>query len=78
MNNEELILYRLDELKAKLERLSSRQEQEGRETRKEITGLREGAAGLRVKAGVWGAIAGMIPAGIVAVYLIAQAIRATP
>ena len=75
MNSTEtnLILYRLDELKGKVEHLSSRQEQEGRETRKEITSLRVAVASLKVKAGVWGAVAGLIPAAVVAVYFVARA-----
>jgi len=53
-----LILYRLDEIKAAVERVSTRQDAQG----EQIVALRESVAGLRVKAGVWGLIAGAFPA----------------
>jgi len=53
-----LVLYRLDEIKAVVERVSTRQDAQG----EQIIALRESVAGLRVKAGVWGLIAGALPA----------------
>jgi len=53
-----LVLYRLDEIKAVVERVSTRQDAQG----EQIIALRESVAGLRVKAGVWGLIAGAFPA----------------
>ena len=60
--NEDAILARLDDLKDRVGRLDERQQQEGRDTRQEITSLRVVVAGLKVKAGVWGAVAGFLPA----------------
>jgi len=53
-----LILYRLDEIKAAVDKVSTRQDAQG----EQIVALRESVAGLRVKAGVWGLIAGAFPA----------------
>ena len=52
-----LILYRLDEIKAAVDKVSTRQDAQG----EQIMALRESVAGLRVKAGVWGLIAGAFP-----------------
>ncbi len=73
MNNEDAILARLDELKERVGRLDERQERDGRETRKQLVDLRVAVASLKVKAGVWGAIAGLIPAAVVAIYVITKA-----
>jgi hypothetical protein len=55
---QELVLYRLDEIKTSVAEVRTRQEAQG----EQITKLRESVAGLRVKAGVWGLIAGAFPA----------------
>ncbi|HLA82470.1 MAG TPA: hypothetical protein VJP78_12760 [Thermoleophilia bacterium] len=60
----ELIVYRLDELKAVVGEVRAAQHEQARE----MVLLREDVAGLKVKAGIWGAIAGAIPAIVVALY----------
>jgi len=60
----ELIVYRLDELKAVVGEVRAAQHEQARE----MVLLREDVAGLKVKAGIWGAIAGAIPAVVVALY----------
>jgi hypothetical protein len=47
---EAAVLYRLDELSADLKELS-----------REVVKMREGIAALKVQAGVWGGIAGLVP-----------------
>ena len=64
MTNDGLILYRLDEIKAQLNKLDEGQT----ENRRSIGNLREAVAGLKVKAGLWGAVAGFLP-GLGAVLL---------
>lgn len=58
--NAGLVVYRLDELKREIGAV--RKEQEA--AREEMAQLREEVAGLKVKSGIWGAIAGAIPAGL--------------
>lgn len=55
----ELVVYRLDELKQGLGEL-----------REEVMRLREDVAGLKVRSGLWGAVAGAIPAGIAIVWFL--------
>lgn len=71
MNGEEAILARLNDLSGRVERMDGRQQDESVETRQALTtlgetltDLRVAVAGLKVKAGVWGAIAGVIPAAL--------------
>ena len=81
MNSEQAILARLDDLNgrmdrndehvnARMDRLEVRQEKEGRDTRKQVTDVLVAVAGLRVKAGIWGAVAGLIPSAILAMYFL--------
>ncbi len=71
MNNEEAILARLQDLKDRVGRLDTRQE----DTQKTVVSILVAVAGLKVKAGVWGAIAGLIPSAIIAIYFIAKAME---
>ncbi len=66
--NNDVILYRLDELKTDI--VDVRKELEGNRDR--IVGLGEAVAGLRVKSGIWGALAGLIPALLALLYFIAS------
>lgn len=50
---EAAVMYRLDELSADLKELN-----------REAVKMREGIATLKVQAGVWGGIAGLIPFGL--------------
>ena len=68
MNNEEAILARLDGLTARMDRFDCRQEA----TQKMVVDTLVAVAGLRVKAGVWGAIAGLIPSAILAMYFLTR------
>ncbi len=71
MNNEEAILARLVDLKERVGRLDQRQA----DTQNVVGDIRVAVAGLKVKAGVWGAIAGLIPSAIVAIYFIVKAVK---
>ncbi len=71
MNNEEAILARLVDLKERVGRLDQRQA----DTQNVVGDIRVAVAGLKVKAGVWGAIAGLIPSAITAIYFIAKAVK---
>jgi len=50
---EAAVMYRLDELSVDLKELN-----------REVVKMREGIAALKVQAGVWGGIAGLIPFGL--------------
>lgn len=60
----ELVVYRLDELKRGMDAQDKKLEELAREMQQ----LREEVAGLKVKSGVWGAVAGAIPAAVVALW----------
>lgn len=55
----DLVIWRLDDLAKGLERVEDK-----------VDGLLIDVAMLKVKAGVWGAVAGLIPAGVAAVILV--------
>ena len=59
-----LIMYRLNELKAGQEK----QDERLASLADEVTKLREEVAGLKVKSGVWGGVAGIVPAAIAIVW----------
>jgi hypothetical protein len=69
MSGEEAILARLEGLSERVGRMDERQREDWIAMRVEISDVRVAIAGLKVKAGVWGALAGLIPATL-ALFLI--------
>ncbi len=61
-----------DMILREMDRMHKEHREDQRATQAGITDLRVDVAGLKVKAGIWGAIAGIIPAGLVAFWLVVK------
>lgn len=74
MNGTDAILVQLGELSKRVDRLGQHQREDMSEVRDDIKEVSGAVAGLKVKAGVWGALAGMIPASIALVLIMVKLI----
>ena len=65
MNGTETIVAELKGLSARVDRMDRNHREDIGAMRQEVSDMGKAVAGLKVKAGVWGAIAGVIPASLV-------------
>lgn len=72
MGREDVILEKLDSIEKSLAKMETAFEVRLGSLEKNQIALRVSVAGLQVKAGVWGAVAGMIPAGVAILYWVMQ------
>lgn len=76
MNGTEAIVAELKGLSARVDRMDRNHREDFGAMRGEVFDLGKAVAGLKVKAGVWGALAGMIPASLALLVFLIKAVLA--
>ena len=72
MNGTETVVAELKGLSARVDRMDRNHREDFGHMRQEASDMGKALAGLKVKAGVWGALFGMIPASIALLLIVLQ------